>query len=270
MQFERYFRLADRAGGSGVCCNNQGLFIGETALLERADASDDRADWRPRPLADLNRDLARAYGLPVEFGAKIGGLATVARALGRGDLAYAQIATLLLQIPDPPSLTKSDPTSPESLDLARNLQASGLLNRDWDPAKHPRWPAHSPDGVGGRFAPRDGAAAAEASAPDASTIQAQVTLPLPFDIPAIESNPLPSEIVPPIVVPDTLPRSLPQNPYPSRPRCVREWAEAEDYCQRLKDRGVLGKGDYRGMGKTVGQCIMGRVSEACGGNSTSA
>ena len=189
MQFERYFRLADRARGSGVCCSNRGLFVGETALLERADASDDRADWRPRPLADLNRDLARAYGLPVEFGAKIGGLAIVARALGRGDLAYAQIATLLLQIPDPPSLTKSDPTSPESLDLARNLQASGLLNRDWDPAKHPRWPAHSPDGVGGRFAPRDGAAAAEASAPDASTIQAQVTLPLPFDIPAIEFDP---------------------------------------------------------------------------------
>jgi len=266
MQFERYFRLADRAGG-GVCCNSRGLFVGETALLERADTSDGHADWRPRPLAELNRDLARAYGLPVEFAAKAGGLAAVARALGRGDLAYAQIATLLLQIPDPPSLTKADPASPERLDLARALQAGGLLNRDWDPAKHPRWPAHSPDSVGGRFAPRDGDAIADAPAP---VVQAQVTLPLPFDIPAIEPIPLPSEIVPPIVVPDTLPRSLPQNPYPSRPECVREWDEAREYCQDLKRRGVLGKGDYRGMGNTIAQCIMGRVSEACGGNSTSA
>jgi len=95
-----------------------------------------------------------------------------------------------------------------------------------------------------------------------------VTVPLPFDIPAIEPIPLPSEIVPPNVVPDTLPRSLPQNPYPSRPECVREWAEAAQFCQRPKDRGVLGKGDYRGMGKTVAECIMGQVSEACGGNST--
>jgi len=264
MQFERCFRLADRAG-SGVCCNSQGLFVGETALLERADAADKCSSWRPRPLAALNLDLGRAYGLPVEFGAKIGGLATVARALGRGDLAYAQIATLLLQIPDPPPLTKVDLTSQERIDLARALQAGGLLNRDWDPAKHPRWPAHSPDSVGGQFAPRYGDVAAEAPAP---AVQAQVTVPLPFDIPAIEPIPLPSEIVPPNVVPDTLPRSLPQNPYPSRPECVREWAEAAQFCQRPKDRGVLGKGDYRGMEKTVAECIMGQVSEACGGNST--
>jgi hypothetical protein len=176
----------------------------------------------------------------------------------------------LLQIPDPPSLTKADPASPEFLNLARNLQAGGLLNRDWDPAKHPRWPAHSPDSVGGRFAPRDGDAAADASARDTSPIQAQVTLPLPFDIPAIEPIPLPSEIVPPIVVPDTLPRSLPQNPYPSRPECVKEWADARRYCQELSDRGLLGKGDYRGMGKTVAQCMRAQVSESCGGNSTSA
>jgi hypothetical protein len=176
----------------------------------------------------------------------------------------------LLQIPDPPSLTKADPASPEFLNLARNLQAGGLLNRDWDPAKHPRWPAHSPDSVGGRFAPRDGDAAADASARDTSPIQAQVTLPLPFDIPAIEPIPLPSEIVPPIVVPDTLPRRLPQNPYPSRPECVKEWADARRYCRELSDRGLLGKGDYRGMGKTVAQCMRAQVSESCGGNSTSA
>ena len=114
-----------------------------------------------------------------------------------------------------------DRTAEEVLDLARALQASDLLSRDWDPSKHPRWPAHSPDGVGGQFAPRD----ADAPESGASVIQAQATLPLPLDIPDPVPIPLPSEIVPPIVVPDTLPRSMPRNPYPSRPECVREWAE---------------------------------------------
>lgn len=109
MQFERYFRLADRPG-SGVWCDSHGLLVGETPLLERADSPNGGVKWRPRPLADLNCDFGEAYGLPVEFGAKIGGLAAVARALSDDDLTLAQITTLLLQIPDPPPVTKANPT----------------------------------------------------------------------------------------------------------------------------------------------------------------
>jgi hypothetical protein len=50
------------------------------------------------------------YGLPVEFGSKIDGLTAVARALSRGDFMYAQIATLHLEIPDPPTMKKSEAT----------------------------------------------------------------------------------------------------------------------------------------------------------------
>ena len=80
--------------------------------------------------------------------------------------------------------------------------------------------------------------------------------------------PLPSEIVPPLIAPNILPRSLPQNPYPSRPECVKEWREATEYCLNLKSSGQLGIGDYRRMGRTLRECIMGQVSESCGGNAT--
>ena len=78
-------------------------------------------------------------------------------------------------------------------------------------------------------------------------------------------SPLPSEIVPPLITPDILPRSLPQNPYPNRPRCVKEWQDALKFCWELKSSGQLGRGDYRGMGRTLRDCILGQVSESCGG-----
>jgi len=259
MKFDRFFRLAD-APGTGVSCNQNGLFVGETSLLKETHDHLGRPEWRARALADLNRDLSMRYGLPIDFSAKMPALAAIARSLGCRDLVQAQIATLLLQIPDPSKLSKTDPTSGELTVLARQLRESGLLKADWDPAKHPRWPAESPDSVGGQFAPSDAGAA------EASVIPAQITIPAPpIDIPVPIPFPLPSEIVPPLIMPDILPRSLPQNPYPNRPRCVKEWQDAYKFCWDLKTRGQLGRGDYRGMGRTLGDCILGQVSESCGG-----
>jgi hypothetical protein len=265
MKFDRFFRLAELSG-TGVSCNEKGLFVGETPLLEPAHNRPRSHEWRPRALTDLNRDLGRRYGLPIDFTAKMSGVAAIARALGRGDLAQAQIAALLLQIPDPPNLTKSGLSSGELADLARQMQRSGLLKIDWDPAKHPRWPAKSPDGVGGQFAPAD---APTDVGP--SIIQAQIAVPAPtIEVPAPAPIPLPSEIVPPLIAPDMVPRSLPQNPYPNRPRCVKEWRDAYEFCWGLKTRGQLGRGDCRGMGRTLADCMLGQVSESCGGNSASA
>ena len=81
--------------------------------------------------------------------------AAIARALDRGDLLHAHIATLHLQIPDPPPLAKATRSASEVVALAKQLHASGLLKRGWDPSKHPRWPAGSLDSVGRRFAPAD-------------------------------------------------------------------------------------------------------------------
>jgi hypothetical protein len=264
-QLGRRFGLSD-SPGNGVSCGENGLFIGEVPLLERPREPNGLEQWQPRPISDLNRDLGKRYGLPVDFNVKIGGLTAIARALSRGDLVHAQIVTLHLQIPDPPALKKSAETIVEIMDLARRLQASGLLKADWDPAKHPRWPAGSPEGIGGEFAPSGsttgGSVAWESSAP---LIPVQLTIPVPFEVPG--GIPFPSEILPPPVLPPNIsPLTIPRNPNPGRPKCVKEWAEATQDCLDLWADGQLGRGDYRGMGNTLHECIMGRVSEDCGGN----
>lgn len=268
MKFDRFFHLTDTPG-IGVTCSKEGLFVGETPLLERAHTVGHRTEWRLRALYDLNRDLGRTYDLPVDFAGKISGIATIARALGRGDLIQAQIATLLLQIPDPPELTKAGTSFSEWVRLALQMRHSGLLKANWDPLKHPRWPAKSPDGVGGQFAPSGASADTADSGPSVIQVQATIVAP-PIELPAPVPLPLPSEIVPPLVAPNIAPRSLPQNPYPGRPECVKEWQEAFQFCWGLKTKRQLGAGDYRGMGRTMRDCMMGQVSESCGGDATGA
>lgn len=266
----RRFGLSNEPG-SGVSCGENGAYVGGVPLLERVYRS--RAgghdQWHPRPVHNLNRDLGLRYGLPIEFDRKVTGLRAVAQALSRNDITYAQIATLHLQIPDPPPLTKLPQSAREVIDLARRLQASGLLKSDWDPAKHPRRPTGSPGGIGGEFAPAGAASGdSEVGGPNLSTTPAQLTIPVPFELPG--GIPFPSEIVPPPVIPNISPRDLPRNPYPDRPECEEEWAEAIAFCKGLLERNQLGRGDYRGSGKTLYQCIMGQVSAACGGNGTGA
>jgi len=168
IEFEHLFRLGRRAG-DGVFCDQGGLSVGEVALLERASDPGVAEPWRPRPAAEINRDLSRCYGLPIGIEPKIGGLQAIARALGRGDLAHAQIAALQLRIPDPPDLAKSATDAQGLAELARRLDASGLLKGDWNEDKHPRWPPGSQDSQGGRFAPADqgGDGSGSAAAPSA-------------------------------------------------------------------------------------------------------
>jgi hypothetical protein len=269
-QIGQRFGLSDKPG-SGVSCSENGLFVGEVPILELTIGTNGSAQWQPRRMSDVNCDLSKRYGLPVELNAKTGELTAIARALGRGDLLCAQITTLHLRIPDPPPPTRSTQTASEIIDLARHLQASSLLKADWDPTKHPRWPAGSPGGVGGEFAP--GGTATGGSAPknpNARVIPAQLTIPAPFDFPIPGVIPFPSEIVPPPVIPNISPRDVPRNPYPDRPECAEEWASAERYCKQLLDKKLLGRDGYRGMGKFFYQCVMGQVSARCGGNATGA
>jgi hypothetical protein len=261
LQLGRRFGLSD-VPGNGVCCGQDGVFVGAVPLLEQGRGLGEADRWHPRRVSDLNRDLSKCYGLPVEFSLKIKSLGAIARALGRGDVIHAQIATLHLEIPDPPPLTKSVQTSSELFDLARQLRASGLLKADWNPSKHPRWPGGSPGGIGGEFAPA-GATSEEsvATQPRAPVIPAQITIPVPFELPG--GIPFPSEIGPPPAI--IYPRE-PRNPYPDRPECEQEWADAIKDCEELRRKGLLGRDGYRGMGNFY-QCVRGRVSQSCGGNS---
>jgi hypothetical protein len=264
----RRFSLSE-VPGIGVSCSEKGVFVGAVPLLERVWSSDDsgRDQWRSRPTSALNRDLSACYGLPVEVDRKIDGLLAVSQALSRGDIMHAQIATLHLEIPNPPPLAKSPQTLNDVLDLARRLRSSGLLKADWDPAQHPRWPTGSPGGIGGEFAPAGAVSDDANSVGDAgastSITPTQLTIPAPFDFPI---PPLPSEILPPPVIPEIYPRSNLRNPYPDRPECEEEWANALDYCERLITSGRMGADGYRGFEKNFQQCVLGRVREDCGGN----
>ena len=154
------FRLSPRGKG-GVFCDAGGAFVGAIPMLART-RTNGRDEWRPRDCDDLSREMSAQYGVPVDMSSKRGGLAVIAKALNEGDVVRAQIATVLLGVPDPPSLSKGAPSRQDMLKLASDLRRSGLLKADWDPDQHPRWPAGASDSQGGQFAPKgDDAAAGE-------------------------------------------------------------------------------------------------------------
>src|SRR5579883_1734652 len=146
------FHLSPR-GKDGVFCDEGGAFVGAVPMLARTPRNG-KDEWRPRDCNDLSQEMSAQYGLPVDMSSKRGGLTAIAKALNEGDVVRAQIATVLLGVPDPPSLSKGAPSRQELIRLASDLHWSGLLKADWDPDEHPRWPAGSADGKGGEFAPK--------------------------------------------------------------------------------------------------------------------
>jgi hypothetical protein len=146
LSFARYFRL--RPGR--IECDAGGLRVGGVALLAR----DAKGSWSRRDEADLNSELSKLYGFPLDFSHRRKGLDAVAAALASRDLARAQIGALLLQLPDPPASAASPAGALERQRLARDLVACGLLkaDADWDD-KHPRTGAPPNPGW---FAPTSG------------------------------------------------------------------------------------------------------------------
>lgn len=144
------FRLSPH-GKSGISCDGEGAFVGAIPILHRLRMTG-KDEWQPRDCNNLSEEMSAQYGLPVDMSSKRGGLRTIAKALNDGDLARAQIATVLLGIPDPSPLSKRNGSRDQMIKLIRDLHWSGLLK--WDPDEHPRWPAGSAGGKGGEFAPK--------------------------------------------------------------------------------------------------------------------
>jgi hypothetical protein len=128
----RVFRLSP----GGIECDGRGLRVGGVALLAR----DEKGAWAARHGRDLDRDLSWVYGLPIEARAKMVGLATVANALQSGDIAKAQIAALLLRLPEPLRPAAAELGKSGKRSLFRDLVACGLMKADagWDEDEHPR------------------------------------------------------------------------------------------------------------------------------------
>ena len=104
---DREFRLAPAGSGRGVSCDANGAFVGGIPLLKRSEAGN---DWEPRDCVELSEQIAMNFGLPIDMTAKMGGLGAISRALNEGNIARAQIATVLLAIPGAPS-TSSETSS---------------------------------------------------------------------------------------------------------------------------------------------------------------
>jgi hypothetical protein len=146
ISFARCFRLLP----GRIECDAGGLRAGGVALLAR----DAKGAWTRRDERDLDRELSKLYGFPLDFARMRRGLDAVAGALGNGELARAQIAALLLRLPDPPASAGPQSDALQKRRLARDLVACGLLkaDADWDD-KHPRTGAPPNPGW---FAPRSG------------------------------------------------------------------------------------------------------------------
>jgi hypothetical protein len=140
----REFRLSSLPG-IGIRCDAEGAFVGTVPLLKRSGSA-----WALRDESELSAALGGAYGLPIDIAARHDGIAAIARALNEGDLARAQIATLLLQFPDPPTLSKKALSQTEIVNLALMLDMAGVLKIN---TRH--FPAKTPGGKGGQFAPKD-------------------------------------------------------------------------------------------------------------------
>lgn len=89
-----------------MSCDTNGAFVGSIPLLQRSEANG-RPRWEPRDNNHLSKDLGVAFGLPIDISSKTGGLKAICNALNEGDIVRAQIATVLLGIPDPPELVKA-------------------------------------------------------------------------------------------------------------------------------------------------------------------
>jgi hypothetical protein len=123
---DREFRLAP-PGGRGISCDANGAFLGSIPLLKRSEAG---SEWEPCECAELSEQISAEFGLTIDMSSKMGGLNAISRALNENDIARAQIATLLLGIPDHPSTLNESPSQRDLIKFVRDLYWTGLIKID--------------------------------------------------------------------------------------------------------------------------------------------
>jgi len=261
----RWQKLASAGDRYGVSCDEEGPSIGPVRLFEMT--ADGLA---PRPVDELDFIFGEVFGCPINFAAKMTGLTVVARALDAGDLAKAMIATQLTHLP----------TLPDEAAFHRAVHADMLAKAGFNPAEprdeRGRWTADSASQVRVRGQPTRPLSVRVDNTDDgfnpAYVRPAQEIAIPPLEVfpefpPLPATPPFSGDIVPPLT--DTpgnaLPRTL-ENPFPRDPKCRKEWEDAFAYCDGLKRRGLIGRGDQRNIAPSYEQCVRGQVSERCGGS----
>ncbi len=100
--FKLHDRSTDKAGARfGLSCDDDvGLRVGDRIpLIEPRKGAFGRMFLR-RPTEEINRSLSLAYGSPVDMAPREALLDRIALNLTKGDIAQAQILSLLLRLPD--------------------------------------------------------------------------------------------------------------------------------------------------------------------------
>jgi hypothetical protein len=147
--FHTIWRLSEAgADNFGLACNEEGLALGRTPLLERRDGR-----FVVRDPREIQRLLSRAYRTEVDPAPLVGGLATVAAALNASDLLLARIAAVHLRIPDLPDQAARERLEAEDRLIRYAHGRPVAKSGDWNPELHPHaGTAPNP----GWFAPTDG------------------------------------------------------------------------------------------------------------------
>jgi hypothetical protein len=132
--FHPIWRLSE-AGESnlGLACNEEGLVLGRTPLIERRNGR-----FVVRDAHDIERLLGRAYGMQVDAKPLMGGMATVAAALNANDLLLARIAAVHLRIPDLPDQAVRNALEAEDRLIKEARGRFVAKTGDWNPSLHPR------------------------------------------------------------------------------------------------------------------------------------
>jgi len=264
----------------GLSCDADGVFLaGDVPLISRPKIKSHSASYAPRPEGELEGLLAAAYGQGRDFSPQIAGLRLVARYMNEGKWVLAKIASVHLRLPEvDDDLALAKLLATETGYLAKGC--SNCCERSTrgdraavkrDVSDEPRMPAGQSDG--GEWTTSNN----ERQLSNPLVIPAQAIAP-PMPIPAPFEIPLPpTEVAPfPFALPGAGLRPPPLvNPYPNKRKCVEEWAEAEAYCAEMLRQGKLVAGPrgkrtrgYSGPGKDYNSCVLGQVSEECGGNPT--
>jgi hypothetical protein len=142
------WRLSNAGDGNlGLCCNQDGLFLGRTPLIERGAGG-----YVLRPQSDLE-GLFKRSSCGTDLDRLLRGLTVVKSALDENNLCLAQIAAVQLRIPDLSGFLARAALEAEDRLIKTERGSDGLARAGWDPDKHPR--AGTPPNPGW-FAPTNG------------------------------------------------------------------------------------------------------------------
>jgi hypothetical protein len=265
-----YDRFRDDELPYGLSCDEGGIFLaGEVPLITPSANADGRIVYKARSEQECGQLVTTAYGRSTDFSNQIAGLNRVAQYMTEGKWVVAKIAAVQLRWPDLPddiALAKLMIAESELLlkrcTRCRRPNEPRARARKRDVSDEPRIPAGQSGG--GEWTTEDGTRTPTFNPLLIPAQAITVPIPAPFELPLP-----PTEVTPfPFEIPGAN-LGEPVNPYPDRPECVEEWAYAYKFCDERQKRRKLRPG-YGGFGKDFARCVLGLVSEACGGNPTGA